>query len=68
MIDPDDLDTDLTPEICRHAMLEEFDDGALCEECYAILYKAESPITQEVPHESELPQDGDLDTEFTTHL
>ena len=68
MIDHDDLDTDLTPEICRHAVLEEFDDGALCEECYALLYRAESPTVQEIPHDSELPQDGDLDDEFTTHL
>jgi len=68
MIDLDDFDTELTPEICKHSVLEDFDDGALCEECYTILYKAESPVTQEIPHESEMPQDGDLDLDFTTHL
>lgn len=68
MLDLEDYETDLTPELCKHSVLEDFEAGALCNECYAILYKAESPVTQEIPHESELPQDGDLDQEIITRL
>ncbi len=54
-------ETELTPEMCLHDDLDEYPDGSVCNECLAIIYNREFPITQEMPADKYLPQDGDLE-------
>jgi len=63
----DFYDTDLTPELCLHADIEEIPDGGICNICMSILYKQEFPDVQEIS-ESLLPKEDDLDSDFEVNL
>lgn len=63
----DFFETELTPELCLHADIDETPDGGVCNECMSILYKVEFPVVQEVSH-SLLPKIGDLDEGFEADL
>tara|TARA_Y100000310_G_scaffold309837_1_gene354376 strand:+ start:580 stop:780 length:201 start_codon:yes stop_codon:yes gene_type:complete len=61
------FETELTPELCLHADIEEMPDGGICNECMSILYKAEFPDVQEISHDL-LPRMDDLDDDFEINL
>jgi len=61
------FETELTPELCLHADIEEMPDGGICNECMSILYKAEFPDVQEISHDL-LPRMDDLDDDFEVNL
>jgi len=61
------IDTDLTPELCLHADIEETPDGGICNECMSIMYKVEFPDTQEISNDL-LPRVDDLDDDFEVNL
>ena len=61
------FETELTPELCLHADIEEMPDGGICNECMSILYKAEVPDVQEISHDL-LPRMDDLDDDFEVNL
>jgi hypothetical protein len=61
------FETELTPELCLHAEIDEVLDGGICNECMSILYKQEFPDVQEISHDL-LPRDDDLDDDFETTL
>jgi hypothetical protein len=61
------IDTDLTPELCLHADIEETPDGGICNECMSIMYKVEFPDTQEISNDL-LPRIDDLDDDFEVNL
>lgn len=63
----DFFETELTPELCLHADIDETPDGGVCNECMSILYKVEFPVVQEVSH-GLLPKIGDLDEGFEADL
>jgi len=63
----DFFETDLTPELCLHADIEETPDGGICNACMTILYKQEFPDVQEVS-DSLLPKVDDLDSDFEVNL
>lgn len=61
------IDTDLTPELCLHADIEETPDGGICNECMSIMYRVEFPDTQEISNDL-LPRADDLDDDFEVNL
>ena len=67
-MDLDDyFESDLTPELCMHAEIDELPDGGICNSCMSILYKQEFPDTQEISHKL-LPRLDDLDDDFEVTL
>tara|TARA_B100000902_G_C26853914_1_gene689616 strand:+ start:431 stop:631 length:201 start_codon:yes stop_codon:yes gene_type:complete len=63
----DFFETDLTPELCVHAEIEETPDGGICNSCMGIIYKAEFPDVQEISNDL-LPKVDDLDDDFEVNL
>ncbi len=63
----DFFETELTPELCMHADIDEMPDGGICNECMSILYKQEFPDTQEISNDL-LPRIDDLDDDFEVSL
>jgi hypothetical protein len=63
----DFFETDLTPELCVHADIEETPDGGICNSCMSIIYKTEFPDVQEVSDDL-LPRVDDLDDDFEVNL
>ena len=63
----DFFETDLTPELCLHADIEESPDGGICNSCMSIIYKAEFPDVQEISDDL-LPRVDDLDDDFEVSL
>ena len=63
----DFFETELTPELCLHADIEEIPDGGICNECMSILYNAEFPDVQEISHDL-LPRVDDLEDDFEVDL
>lgn len=66
-MDDDFFESELTPELCLHADIEEIPDGGICNSCMAIMYNAEFPDVQEISH-SLLPREDDLDDDFEVNL
>lgn len=66
-MDSDFFETELTPELCQHADIEEIPDGGICNECMTIMYRVEFPDKQEVSHDL-LPRVDDLDSDFEVNL
>lgn len=66
-MDDDFFETELTPEICAHADIDEIPDGGICNECMAIMYRVQFPDVQEISH-SLLPRVDDLDEGFEVDL
>tara|TARA_B100000073_G_scaffold331947_1_gene321913 strand:+ start:209 stop:409 length:201 start_codon:yes stop_codon:yes gene_type:complete len=66
-MDSDFFETELTPELCLHADIEETPDGGICNACMSIIYKAEFPDVQEISHDL-LPRIDDLDEGFEVDL
>lgn len=60
-------ETELTPELCMHADIDETPDGGICNSCMSILYKQEFPDTQEISDDL-LPRMDDLDDDFEVSL
>ena len=63
----DFFETDLTPELCLHADIEETPDGGICNSCMSIMYNAEFPDVQEISNDL-LPRVDDLDSDFEVNL
>ena len=63
----DFFETDLTPELCLHADIEETPDGGICNACMTILYKQEFSDVQGIS-DSLLPKVDDLDSDFEVNL
>ena len=66
-MDDDFFESELTPELCQHADIDEVPDGGICNECMSIMYKVEFPDMQEISH-SLLPRIDDLDEGFEVDL
>lgn len=66
-MDDDFFETELTPELCMHAEIEEIPDGGICNSCMSIMYKVEFPDVQEISHDL-LPRKDDLDDDFEVNL
>ena len=56
----DYFESDLTPELCLHADIDETPDGGICNTCMTILFKQEFPDKQEINNDL-LPRVDDLD-------
>ncbi len=55
----DSIESDLTPELCLHAEIDETPDGGICNACMTILYKQEFPDVQEISNDL-LPRIDDI--------
>jgi len=55
----DFYESDLTPELCLHADIDETPDGGICNSCMSILFKQEFPDVQDVSSDL-MPKEDDL--------